>query len=64
MRAGGEGGTDSLLSFVAHTRLCPQLVRTAAVNTAATDKINVLFMRLFLKIKKCEHIYPQQGLAF
>ena len=56
MRAGGEGGSDSLLSFVAHTRLCPQLVKRAAVITAATDKIKVLFMRLFLKINKCEHI--------
>jgi len=64
VRTGGVGGADSLLSFVAHTRLCPQLVKTAAVITAAIDKIKVLFMRLFLKIKKCEHIYPQQGLAF
>jgi hypothetical protein len=56
VRAGGEGGSDSLLSFVAHTRLCPQLVKTAAVITAAIDKIKVLFMRLFLKINKCEHI--------
>jgi hypothetical protein len=46
---------------LAHTRLWPQLLsKNAATTTAADDKINVLFIRLILMVKKCELRFLQR----